>query len=296
MPDSATPACEDPQGFPDVCPAVGESGYGQDGNTVFPIPEYGFTPDSEGVVDLLTGLIWEPGQSDDDMAPAAAQDRCGDLVLAGRDDWRIPTLREAFTIMDFGLGSPAISRDVFLTPVDGPYHTSTNAGVTTEYYAVNLGDALDGPQAIKVSGTTDGFVKCVTGAPPEEAADFRQSVGYATDARTGISFQTNVSSEAMTWGEALETCNELDFGGFTDWRLPTVKDIMLTIDPTKIAESRRVHDVFVVETGRILWTSTVLGDNDSQVMFDQTDGRYPTSGQPLNDNRFRCARGPDVAE
>ncbi len=46
------------------------------------------------VVDNHTGLTWQHPTSGGQVSYAAAQTACGDLVLDGKDDWRLPTLQE----------------------------------------------------------------------------------------------------------------------------------------------------------------------------------------------------------
>jgi formylglycine-generating enzyme required for sulfatase activity len=52
--------------------------------------------------------------------------------------------------------------------------------------------------------------------------------GTVTDRVTGLMWQKEGSSEGMTWADAKEYVNKLNsahFGGFSDWRLPTIEEL-----------------------------------------------------------------------
>ena len=65
------------------------------------------------VTDLATGLMW---QREDDATPrnlADATSYCQDLDLGGERDWRLPTVKELFSIVDEKMASPVINLSFF---------------------------------------------------------------------------------------------------------------------------------------------------------------------------------------
>jgi len=62
-----------------------------------------------GVLDNSTGLIWTrdnvPGGR---MNWKDAQEACAKLTLGGFSDWRLPTIKELLTLVDYGRHAPAI--------------------------------------------------------------------------------------------------------------------------------------------------------------------------------------------
>jgi len=66
------------------------------------------------VRDHSTGLEWTrsnvPGER---MEWAAAEKACAGLDLAGHKDWRLPTIKELLSIVDYDRASPAIDTDAF---------------------------------------------------------------------------------------------------------------------------------------------------------------------------------------
>lgn len=49
--------------------------------------------------------------------------------------------------------------------------------------------------------------------------------GTITDNVTGLMWQEVPSDEDFTWQKAVDYCNELELGGYSDWRMPTAKEL-----------------------------------------------------------------------
>lgn len=81
--------------------------------------------DDGTVTDLATALIWQ--QQDDGLrrTQANAITYCESLSLAGNTDWRLPNIKELFSIVDHRVDSPAIDERAFLNTVSASYWTST---------------------------------------------------------------------------------------------------------------------------------------------------------------------------
>ncbi len=54
--------------------------------------------------------------------------------------------------------------------------------------------------------------------------------GTITDLTTGLMWQKGVNSKKVSLNEALKTANKLRLGGYTDWRVPTIKELYSLID------------------------------------------------------------------
>jgi len=64
------------------------------------------------VFDFTTKLTWQRAHDANEYDWQAAKKYCQALVLAG-GGWRLPTLRELFSIVDFSQSKPAIDKTVF---------------------------------------------------------------------------------------------------------------------------------------------------------------------------------------
>ena len=107
---------------------------------VLEIPEgLRFQVDGDTVLDRTTGLMWSrenvPGGS---MNWKAAAEACNVLKLGGHSDWRLPTIRELLTLVDYERHDPAIDTEAFKCE-SAYYWTSTPAASSPVGYAWIVG-------------------------------------------------------------------------------------------------------------------------------------------------------------
>lgn len=60
--------------------------------------------------------------------------------------------------------------------------------------------------------------------PREQVVDFGASKGFAMDYETSLFWQRD-SAAGQTWNNARNYCEAANFGGFIDWRLPTIEEL-----------------------------------------------------------------------
>jgi hypothetical protein len=73
-----------------------------------------FVANGDGTTtDTVTGLRWEQPLGAGPLAWGNALTYCNDLVLAGFDDWRLPSINELQTIVDDTQHDPAIDLTAF---------------------------------------------------------------------------------------------------------------------------------------------------------------------------------------
>jgi hypothetical protein len=82
----------------------------------------------------LQGLVW----SAEDVVPkacnhAAAEKACKELRLGGFDDWRLPTIQELLTLVDYSRSEPAIDTAKFPACKSTWYWTSTPVASSPDY-------------------------------------------------------------------------------------------------------------------------------------------------------------------
>jgi hypothetical protein len=78
------------------------------------------------VVDRVTCLQWEQPANGPQGPQSSAQAYCAGLSLAGHSDWRLPTIIELVSIVDFTTWNPAIDLNAFPgTPVDAAFWSSS---------------------------------------------------------------------------------------------------------------------------------------------------------------------------
>ncbi len=69
--------------------------------------------DNGTVTDLNTGLMWQEIPTSEGFDWQGTKDYVKKLEFGGYDDWRIPTLKELYSISDFGTGWPYIDTNYF---------------------------------------------------------------------------------------------------------------------------------------------------------------------------------------
>ena len=87
------------------------------------------------ITDTTTGLMWQAVTPEERMTWQEAIYYCASLDLAGRKDWRLPTVKELFSIVDYGKFEPAC--DPIFTARSGGYWSSTT-GQDNPNYAWNV--------------------------------------------------------------------------------------------------------------------------------------------------------------
>ncbi|MAT40073.1 MAG: hypothetical protein CL946_10770 [Ectothiorhodospiraceae bacterium] len=235
------------------CPTEGEQFYGQDSQHEGLAPAYRDNGDGT-VSDLSTGLMWQKNLLDVKPDYATAQAMADTFSLAGYDDWRLPTIKELYSLMDFtgvtGMSAqssvPYIDTEYFdfrfggtVIPserfIDAQYASDTPyKGFVFEnqpaLFGLNLADGR-----IKGYPQTKAFeVRFVRGNPQYGINDFVDNGdGTITDNATTLMWDKDGSSEGMNWEDALawvQTRNAEQYKGYTDWRLPNAKELQSLLD------------------------------------------------------------------
>ena len=99
-----------------------------------------FIDNKDGTVsDLTTGLMWQQEPPKSTMNWHEAIKYCSGLTLGGLDDWRLPTLPELFSLIDYSREIPAIDPIMGATKVSSGYWSSTTrAGYTDGAWLVGF--------------------------------------------------------------------------------------------------------------------------------------------------------------
>ena len=231
-------------------PDEGDRFYGQDATYSGNQPSY--TDNGDGTVtDNVTGLMWQqdPGEK---MTWAEAVEMLDSFELAGYTDWRLPTIKELYSLIDFSgktNQTPFIDTDYFMfsygdvtgeRSIDSQYATSTiyesdTMGGQTTMFGVNFADG-------RIKGypiNKEFYVMLVRGNETYGLNNFVDNGdGTITDLSTGLMWMMYDSgyleeNGAMDWEDALDWAETLDYAGYTDWKLPNAKELQSIVDYTR---------------------------------------------------------------
>ena len=263
-----------------TCPSAGEAFYGQDAQIEGNQPSYTVSDDGLTVRDNVTGLTWQPTADRNGDGAIDVDDKLTyEEALAwpatlnaesygGFDDWRLPSIKELYSLILFRgtdpNGTDPDGQDPFIdTSVFDFGYGDESAGerlIDAQYASTTLyvsGDWTGGDQMFGVNfadgrikgyglvnpleGEMDFYVLCVRGNTSYGINDLADSGdGTITDAATGLMWSKADSGDGLNWEEALafvQTKNAESHLGYGDWRLPNVKELQSIVDYTRAPDA-----------------------------------------------------------
>ena len=232
-----------------ACPLSGSDFYGQDAQYAalgFCKPK-SFTvktvSDQNIVVDNNTGLEWQQTVSEEIYTWEKAKEYCDNLEYSGYNSgWRIPTPLEFLTLVDNSKYDLAIDTTIFPNmPTDpsGVLWSSETKG--QGYDKAWRFNPYYGRIMNASSSTSSLHVMCVHGNEMPKGNFIEKAVNgqiVVIDSTTGLMWQKD-NDYNVTWQEALKACEDSDYAGFSDWRLPNKNEIatFLNHDKTSVPYS-----------------------------------------------------------
>ena len=203
--------------------------------------------DTTGVVtDNATGLVWQDNNESNstNLAWNNAIVYCDSLELDGITDWRLPNVDELLSISDKSksrLDDPSYSyydafKFIAITKSENVYISSTeyartNATDIQEIWGVRFEDGRD--YLTFKHEDHQRFTRCVSGTEASAAKNStRDTQGIVTDNNTQLQWQNDTPVPDATWEDAINYCEGLALGSYTDWRLPNLNELYSIVDRT----------------------------------------------------------------
>lgn len=243
-------------------PKKGEPFYGQDAH--YPAPTSYTNLGDSTFVDNITGLQWQknPGPKQSWQAAVEGLDEFNALKLGGYDDWRIPTIKELYSLAYFtghvsmfrGSGSIPFGNTYYMVQRDDfvPGDRFMDGQMTTS--SIYRGATLGSVSAMFGFNLVDGHIKGY-GIPKNfycyhvrGNTNYGQNLfvdngdGTISDLATGLmwlkddsgAFQAGGAGDGtLDWQEALAWCENLEAAGYDDWKLPNAKELHSIVDYTR---------------------------------------------------------------
>lgn len=218
------------------CPEPGEDFYGQDAQYTDKCAKQKFqfriVSNEQVVEDVNTGFQWRKVPMHKTYSWGGSRSHCNNISFAD-DDWNLPTPQELLTIIDNGKDHPALNNEYFpeMPDSDDAYLWTGNYC----YFNFNLSWAAgiyDGQIMHFNNDETTHYFMCMKGTNP--APSFKTSVvngeEIVHESVSGLIWQKNTDSINLTWKEALAYCENLEYAGFDDWRLPNKNELASLIN------------------------------------------------------------------
>ena len=261
-------------------PEKGQPFSGQDSQYQGLTPSYTDNGDNT-ITDNNTGLMWLK-TPEGKMTWAQAMKKVTTFEHAGYSDWRMPTIKELYSLINFNgvTGRSAASSLPFINTyyfkfsygntgagerfIDSQFCSATKYVSTTmnnnaTIFGVNFADGrIKGyPQynktyyALYVRSNPDyGINKYVDNGD-----------GTVTDEATGLMWMQADSGSGMNWQKALAYAENFEYGGYSDWRLPNVKELQSIVDYSRSPDTTQSAAIDP------LFTTTPITDGNGDVDY-----------------------------
>jgi hypothetical protein len=279
--------------IPISAPSPGNAFYGQDAHYDGNQSSYTLSADGLTVYDNITGLTWTQGadwsgdgsvDADDKFTYTEALayvDTLNARNYGGFNDWRLPSIKELYSLIDYrgtdpiptGMDTmglvPFIDAGIFEFAYGD---TSAGERIIDSQWATStlyVGTVFDGVQALFGVNFADGrikgypagngggdfdktfYVRFVRGNEDYGTNDFTDNGdGTVTDGATGLMWSRSDNGVGLNWEDALawaQQMNDENFLGHDDWRLPNAKELQSLVDYTRspdTTDSAAVDPVF----------------------------------------------------
>jgi len=268
------------------------------------------------VTDLNTGLMWTQDVYGDGLTYSQVDSNLSTYNLAGHSDWRIPTIKELYTLSEFN-GQTGTSRETNIPYIDTKFfnvkygtaqYADGKVWSSTQYTGAingnpksdcNFGfNSIDGRIECHERSSTKLYARFVRGNTSIGKNMFSvsdENTDIIMDAATGLEWARSDSGIALDWDEALDYCNDLELGGHNDWKLPDAHELQSIVDYSRSPDSTgspAIDSLFYStqienEAGKAdwgwYWTSTThlngipLGSNAVYIAFGRAMGHLQAS-------------------
>ena len=101
-----------------------------------------------------------------------------------------------------------------------------------------------------------------------------------------LQWQTEQYQDELTWNEALEYAKNLREGGFDNWRVPTIKELISLVDYSK---SNLATDLPDMEEANY-WSSTSSAHNSNGAWIVGFSNGYVYANSKTDSYYVRCVR------
>jgi hypothetical protein len=261
------------------------------------------------VRDNVTRLIWQVKISDSTFTfdqTAGYVNNVNATGLCGFNDWRMPDPKELMGIADYSRYKPAIDTNYFPdTPSLWFWSGSPSAGNSNDAWYVNFYDGgADGNgrssyrhvRLVRGGQSFDSFVDNADGTVTQLNTGLMWA--KCSEGQTGSGCAGDATG--MVWNEALTSANNSNLGGYSDWRLPNVKELQALVDYSRYSPAIDTNYFPNTPSGDYFWfwsgSPGVGSSNDAWVVNFGNGYAYYNGYGRGNYFHVRLVRGGQSSE
>ena len=251
-------ACADDIGIDHACPVPGWRAQDADfqPNTRHYLPQA-----NDEVRDDVSGLTWQARDDGSERTQADAVAACAALETGGAPagTWRLPSVVELATLIQFGRANPAIDQAFPDTRESNTWTSTPVANANTMHWSVRFGVG----EVMPMLSTNKAPARCVRGAFKPLGVEGRVrlagplTAGLETvrDEANGLEWQRADDGRKRTWRESLDACAQLSLSGHQDWHLPNVFELFSLLEYGG-TEPAKIDGAFDGARPELYWSST----------------------------------------
>ena len=225
-------------------------------------------PEEKTVIDENLGIEWQQIIPTEGYNWDNAAKYCEELNYGGHDDWRVPTIKELFSIVDISTNH-AIDTTYFPDTPTGSYFWSSSNVSSGRHWALIFSLSLASDVSFMYNHMNDHKfnVRCVREESFFKEFSFTSSTisgdEIITDNETGLIWQKTY--ETKNFSEALSYCENLSYAGHNDWRLPNINELISLINYEEVSPASDFPDMPNI----IFGSSSIYYGNVGDVHFDK---------------------------
>jgi len=266
--------------------------FGEDNDYSINTPFY--TNNGNGTItDTITGLMWQ--QTDGgEMTIENAAIYCDTLTLGGFTNWRLPTAKESFSILNHQNNNPAVDINFFTKTAAEYWWTSEKQNNdANKIWCTNAGGGIGNhpkTETISAGGTKKFHVRAVRDViePTVIQNHFTDNGnGTITDNLTNLVWQKIPNTNTLTWEDALVYAEGLELGNNSNWRLPNIKELQ-SISEVDLNNPSVNTNFFSISGIKKFWSSTSLPNQTTKAWYWDTQFGITTYDLKTNSNYVIC--------
>lgn len=238
-------------------------------------PPYFIINSAKVVTDTVTGLMWQRADAGE-MTYEKALLYADSSTFANYTDWRLPNAMEAFSIINLQIQNPALDLNYFIkTDAEYWWTSDLQANDQSKVWVTNAGGGLGNhakSETISAGGIKKMHLRLVRTIKSKEINSVRYTKSadaLVYDSLTNLIWQKTPYSDTITWEQALQYADTLTQAGYSDWRLPNIKELQSLQDNSVINPALNTN-FFNVFGRKKFWSSTTLSNKSISAWYFDT--------------------------